>query len=113
MKVKTEGFQHGYQSAVSLGWFLCPLALMLITIKVSHAQQAFEQPMDQNPESEQQGSGLPMQQDPNQPRISVPPPVVPNPQGYPSPGSTPIPVKRFFRHRMAFQEAIRGLHGLR
>jgi len=89
--------------------FLCPLALMLMTVKVSHAQQAFEQPMDQNPESEQQSSGLPMQQDLNQPRISVPPPVVPNPQGYPLPGSTPYPGETVFQAPNGFQRGnLRG-----
>jgi hypothetical protein len=61
--------------------FLSPFALLVMTTAVSHAQQVFNQPIQQAPDQ-------PGQQGSDQPMISVPPPVVPIPQTT-SPGSAP------------------------
>ena len=61
--------------------FLSPFVVLVMTAAVSHAQQGFNQPI-------QQDSDQPSQQGSDQPMISVPPPVVPIPQTT-SPGGAP------------------------
>ncbi|UBF28789.1 hypothetical protein K9N68_13635 [Kovacikia minuta CCNUW1] len=73
--------------------FLGPVALLVMTTTVSHAQQDFSQPV-------QQGS--------DQPMISVPPPVVPIPQTTSPAGSPAYPGETIFQAPNNYQRGNPG-----